>query len=98
MYITKNILITYYASFSLFVLITGLQASRELKKRQARDERGKLIDLNKEPSPEPTSVDIRDKSKSTPPEPNHEVVSSFPSKKGKSFKTRLPVILPVSLD
>lgn len=61
-------------------------------------ELGKLIDLNKEPSPETTSVDIGEKSNFTPSASNHEVVSSFPSKQGKSFKPRLPVIVPVSLD
>lgn len=55
-----------HLSIALIILILGLQASHKadavqtaqtmlLIKRQTRDERGYLIDLNKEPVPEPVS-------------------------------------------
>lgn len=94
---------------TLIILVIGLQASQGaqnnvLFKRYIRDENGKLIDLNKEPSPERSITKERGEGKQIAK--NQQVEKTkFTSKSNpdaksryKILKPRRPIIIPVSLN
>lgn len=102
----ENFLTLNHLFIALVILCSGLQASHKanavqkaqtmvLIKRQALDERGNLIDLNKEPEPEPASSGggFVENLRST----STDLAGSKPSSMQDMKRKPKRIILPVSM-
>ena len=100
--------LTLYFLISLIILVLGLQTSQEarytpLLKRYITDDNGKIIDLNKEPSPVhnivETMVEGKQFAKNQQVEKSNLTLKTNPKAESryKILNPRRPIIIPVSL-